>query len=105
MGQDYEADNHGPEDYRDRTAARTLSLLLRLLGGRNVLLRFRRRQAHLLDDRICPGLDAAAVVRWVLFEVRQDRFSRDQAGHRVGQEASGAVASGNPDLSLVWRDK
>jgi hypothetical protein len=64
-----EADDHEPEDARQH-GARMLPLLLRLLGRGNVLLRLRRRQAHLLDDLVRAFFDPAAIIGRVLLEVR-----------------------------------
>ena len=82
-----------------------LALLLRLLGGGDILLRFFRRKAHLLDDRVSPGLDPATIVGRGLLEVREDGFARDDARHRVGHERPRAVSSRDPHVPLVGRNE
>src|SRR5207248_10786775 len=82
-----------------RTPTRMLPLLLRLLGGGDILLRLLGRQAHLLDDGISAGDDAAAVITGP--EARDHRVANDDARHRVGQENSSAVAHLNAGLTLV----
>ena len=104
MGQDDEANDHRPENYGKRTAAGMLPLLLRLRSGCDVLLCLVGRKTHLLDDCVSAGLDAAAIIGRVLFEVRQYRLTNDDARHRVGHESTGAITGRDPYLVLVRRD-
>ena len=53
-----------------------LALLLGLRCCGDILLRFLRRQAHLLDDRVGASFDPAAIVGWLLLEVRKNCLSR-----------------------------
>ena len=98
-----EGNDHRPEDSRKRTAARTTALLLRLRRLRGVGLSLIGRQAHLIDDCIGARFDPAAIVGRVLFEMREDCFANDDAGHRVGHVSASAVARRDRNLMLVWR--
>src|SRR5689334_9610473 len=101
MGEDYEPDYESPEDDWQSAAALMLSLLLRLLRRGDVLLRFVRGKAHLLDDRVCPGLDSATIIGRVLLEVGEDCFADDDPGHGVGHKSASAVARRDRDLSFL----
>src|SRR5205085_11894445 len=79
-----EDDERGPEYEGQRISAGMLPLLLSLGRRGHILLSFLRREAHLLDDRVCAGFDTTAIIGRVLLEVRDDRFADDDAGHRVG---------------------
>ena len=72
-------------------------------SAREILLRLFGRKAHLLDDRVGAGFDAAAHVPGL--EPRKDHLARDHSGHRVGQEPAGAVAGRDPHLALVGCDE